>query len=111
MNIGIAFLCLLGAAALEAAGDAIVRIGLLGGAGAKRLFLYLAGGVVLLAYGLAVNSPRWDFGRLIGIYIVFFFLAAQLINWFAFHQKPPLPIVAGGALIIAGGLVISFWKP
>jgi small multidrug resistance family-3 protein len=110
MNIGIALFLLMGAASLEAIGDAVVRMGLHNSIGIKRTFLLLIGGFVLFAYGCLVNSPKWDFGRLIGVYVVFFFIVAQVINWFSFHQKPALPILVGGALIITGGLIISLWK-
>jgi drug/metabolite transporter (DMT)-like permease len=39
---------------------------------------------------------------------VFFFVVAQFINWIFFHQRPTVPILLGGALIIAGGAFISF---
>ena len=55
---------------------------------------------------MTVNAPPWDFGRLLGIYVTLFFLLAQLINWFGFGQQPTLPIVACGALIIAGGELV-----
>ncbi len=70
----------------------------------------LAGAVVLTAYGSAVNIPRWDFGKLLGIYVVLFFLMAQILAKLRFGQSPTLPIYAGGGLIVAGGLVIAFWK-
>jgi hypothetical protein len=35
----------------------------------------------------------------------------QIINFVFFRSLPTLPIVAGGALVIAGGLIISFWRP
>ena len=62
---------------------------------------------MLFAYGCVVNAPRWDFGRLLGIYVVFFFVVAQVVAWPGFGQRPTLPLVLGGALIVAGGLVIS----
>lgn len=71
------------------------------------LVLLLAGGLTLLAYGCVVNAPRWDFGRLLGIYVIFFFVAAQVIAWIGFHQLPSRSLLTGGALIVAGGLVIS----
>jgi small multidrug resistance family-3 protein len=102
-------LLLLLAAVLEAGGDALVRTGLKGPA-ANRLLWMLAGGLVLFAYGCAVNAPAWDFGRLLGIYVVFFFVVAQAISWLAFDQKPGPGIWAGGALIVLGGIVLTVWR-
>jgi len=102
-------LLLLLAALLEAGGDALVRSGLRG-AGNPRWAWMLAGGVVLFAYGCAVNTPPWDFGRLLGIYVVFFFVVAQAISWVAFQQKPDPGVWAGGALIVLGGIVLTLWR-
>ena len=110
MKTGWALLTLLLAAALEAGGDALVRAGLFGPNVLRRAGLLLAGGLVLLAYGCVVNAPRWDFGRLLGIYVVFFFVVAQVIAWLGFGQRPTPPLLLGGALIVAGGLVISLMK-
>jgi small multidrug resistance family-3 protein len=110
MRPGLALLVLLGAAVLEAGGDAIVRRGLHAGSTGSRLGLILAGGVVLMAYGVSVNLPPWDFGRLLGVYVTLFFLVAQAINALAFGVAPSTPIFVGGALVIAGGLVMTFWK-
>ncbi len=97
------------AAVLEAGGDALVRSGL-HSPGLRRVLFFLAGALVLFAYGIVVNTPSWDFGKLLGIYIALFFVVAQLVNLFAFHQKPTLPILAGGTLIILGGILISAWN-
>jgi len=102
-------LLLLLAALLEAGGDALVRSGLRG-SGPSRLVWMLAGGLVLFAYGCAVNTPAWDFGRLLGIYVVFFFVVAQAIGWIAFRQKPDSGVWAGGALIVLGGIVLLVWR-
>jgi small multidrug resistance family-3 protein len=102
-------LLLLLAALLEAGGDALVRTGLRGIAG-HRLVWLLSGGLVLFAYGCAVNTPAWDFGRLLGIYVVFFFVVAQVISWIAFRQKPDSGVWAGGALIVLGGIVLTVWR-
>ena len=110
MKTGWALLTLLLAAILEAGGDALVRAGLFGPNVVRRALLLVAGGLVLLAYGCVVNAPRWDFGRLLGIYVVFFFAVAQLIAWVGFGQRPTPPLLLGGALIVAGGLVISLMK-
>ena len=109
MSQGLALVVLFLAAVLEAGGDALVRTGLEAGSAGRKLVLFAAGAVVLFAYGYAVNAPRWDFGKLLGIYVVFFFVVAQAISWAAFGQKPSLPILVGGAFIVVGGLIISLW--
>jgi len=101
---------LLLAALLEAGGDAIVRTGLHSAAWPQRAGLLALGAGVLFAYGVTVNLPSWDFGRLLGVYVTLFFLVAQIINWAAFGLKPTAAILVGGALIMAGGLTITFWR-
>jgi len=98
---------LLFASLLEAGGDALVRGGLRSSEAHKRALLFLVGAAVLFAYGWVVNSPPWDFGRLLGLYVVFFFAMAQLISWLAFGQLPSRSLLIGGALIVSGGLVIA----
>jgi hypothetical protein len=75
-----------------------------------RVLSLAAGALVLATYGSVVNLPRGDFGMLIGAYVVLFFLAAQVIARIRFGQSPAPAIYAGGALIVAGGLVIVLWK-
>jgi drug/metabolite transporter superfamily protein YnfA len=110
MNLFVAYLLLLLAAVLEAGGDALVRVGLRSETLAGRAGLFALGAAVLFAYGLAVNSPPWDFGKLLGVYVTLFFLVAQLINLIVFGTKPDLPICLGGALILGGGLLITLWR-
>ena len=111
MSLTTAYLLLFLAAILEAGGDALVRIGLHNSNIAVRIGLFAAGAAVLFTYGLAVNSPPWDFGKLLGVYVTLFFLVAQMINLIFFGVRPDGPILAGGALIVAGGLVITLWHP
>jgi len=101
---------LLGAAVLEAGGDAVMRVGLHKQIPGQRLLFFGLAAGLLFAYGWTVNAPPWDFGKLLGIYVVFFFLVAQLISWVFFKETPSLAHVIGGALICAGGLVISLAK-
>jgi drug/metabolite transporter superfamily protein YnfA len=96
------------AALLEAGGDAVVRLGLQASTTLARAALFLIGAVVLFAYGYVVNGTSWDFGRLLGVYVVFFFIVAQLISWIVFHQRPSTAILVGGAFIVAGGIIISY---
>lgn len=107
MTRGTAILVLLCASLLEAGGDALVRGALRSSEGAIRVLLFVAGAAVLFAYGWVVNAPQWDFGRLLGLYVVFFFAMAQLIAWLAFGQLPTRSLLIGGALIVSGGLVIA----
>lgn len=98
------------AAFLEAQGDSFFQTGFYRSSGWGRVAALLCGTVVLALYGSVVNVPRWDFGKLLGVYVVLFFLMAQLLAKVRFGQAPTPPIYAGGALIVAGGLVIAFWK-
>ena len=110
MNLLAAYLVLLLAAALEAGGDALVRTGLHSSTTAGRLGLFAVGALALFAYGVAVNAPPWDFGKLLGVYVTLFFVVAQIINFAFFHVRPDMPIYIGGTLIVAGGLIITFWR-
>jgi hypothetical protein len=105
-----AFALLAVAAFLEAFGDSLFQSGLYRSTGVARGLLFIAGAVVLALYGFTVNIPRWDFGKLLGVYVVLFFLVAQLLAKVRFHQSPTLPIYVGGSLITAGGIVIAFWR-
>lgn len=106
MNLYLSLLTLLLAAVLEAGGDALVRAGLQASP-LKRGLLFATGAVVLFAYGYTVNAPPWQFGKLLGIYVVLFFLVAQAIAWVVFQQRPGGAILLGGALIVAGGVVMT----
>ena len=107
---GIPFLLLSGAALLEVFGDSCFQSALHRSSGSVRVFWFVLGSLTLALYGLLVNVPKWDFGRLLGVYVVFFFLAAQLVAWVRYHQPMTLPVRVGSVLIVAGGLIISLWK-
>jgi small multidrug resistance family-3 protein len=111
MSIALTSLLLLVAACLEVGGDAIVRAGLKTSSGGMQLALIAVGGAVLLGYGVFVNIAPLDFGRLLGVYVVLFFVVAQIVNFAAFGVRPGAAILLGGALIALGGLVITLWKP
>ena len=97
-------LALLAAALLEVGGDAVVRQGLRGG----NVFLIVVGCVVLAGYGMMVNTLRWDFSRLLGVYVAVFAVVSLLWGRFLFKEDVPLSSWAGLALIVVGGLVIYF---
>jgi drug/metabolite transporter superfamily protein YnfA len=105
-----ALLVLALAALLEAGGDAVVRTGLHARTAPLSLGLIVAGGALLTAYGVVVNTPRWDFGRLLGVYVTLFFLAAQILDLVVFKTRPSPPVLVAGVLILAGGAVMTFWR-
>lgn len=109
MSRTLGLVVLLIAAVLEAGGDALVRHALSTSTAPLRFVLFAAGAIVLFSYGYVVNKPAWDFGKLLGIYVVFFFVVAQAISWLAFHQRPTTSVVVGGAFIIAGGVIMSLF--
>jgi drug/metabolite transporter superfamily protein YnfA len=107
MNRSTAILILFLAALLEAGGDALVRAGLRSSATGVRIAFFALGTVALFAYGWTVNAPPWDFGRVLGLYVVFFFVIAQLMSWVFFGQPPSRSVLIGGFLIVSGALVIG----
>jgi hypothetical protein len=99
------------ATTLEVSGDAVVRMAMYGHSGPARLALFLAGAALLFGYGSFLNLVPLEFGNVVGIYIATLFVVWQIINFAAFRALPTLPILVGGALVIGGGAIISFWKP
>ncbi|MSV30126.1 MAG: hypothetical protein EXQ52_15480 [Bryobacterales bacterium] len=105
-----AFLLLLAAALLEAGGDSCFQTAIHRSSGIARVLWALGGAAALAFYGVLLNTPRWNFGELLGVYVVVFFVVAQAIAWLRFGDVPALPILVGGALIVLGGTVITLWK-
>jgi small multidrug resistance family-3 protein len=101
---------LLIATTLEVSGDAVVRIAIYRHTGAFRVALLLAGAALLLGYGSFLNLAPVDFGRVVGLYIATLFVVWQVINFLVFRTTPGLPVWLGGALVVAGGLVTTFWR-
>ena len=101
---------LVAATALEVSGDALIRKSLFQHAGLARLGLFLFGASLLAGYGTLLNLAPLEFGQVVGLYIATLFVMWQIINFLFFRDLPSLPILAGGTLIVAGGLIVSFWK-
>jgi small multidrug resistance family-3 protein len=102
---------LLIATTLEVSGDAVVRMAIYNHAGVTRIGLMIAGATLLLGYGFALNLAPVEFGRVVGLYLATLFVVWQIINFIVFRTFPGLPVLVGGALVIMGGLIITFWKP
>ena len=104
------FLFLILATSLETFGDAIVRVGLGQTAWLPRGGLFLAGAILLFGYGLSLNLAPIEFNRVVGLYIATLFIVWQIVNVIMFRTLPDMPILLGGALIVGGGLIVTFWN-
>jgi hypothetical protein len=100
------------ATALEVSGDAVVRIALYNhpGVTAARLGLLLLGAALVFGYATFLNLAPLEFREVVGLYIATLFVVWQAVNFAFFRTLPTPPIMAGGAMIVAGGLIVSFWR-
>jgi|SRR6185312_9692952 len=101
---------LLVATALEVSGDAIIRLCIYNHVGLARVGLGLLGAILLFGYGFFLNLAPVEFSQVVGLYIATLFVMWQIINYIFFRTLPSVPIMVGGVLVIAGGLIITFWK-
>jgi drug/metabolite transporter superfamily protein YnfA len=106
MSLPLSLLILFVAALLEVGGDALVRTGLHAPTSFSRTVFFLFGALVLFVYGYVVNAPPWDFSKLLGVYVVFFFIATQLISLLVFQTRPSVSTLIGGAFIVVGGAIM-----
>ena len=98
------------ATVLEVSGDAVLRVAIYNHGGVYRILLFGAGAALLVGYGSFLNLAPLQFGRVVGLYIATLFVVWQLINYLAFKAIPTLPTLAGGAMIIAGGAIVTFLR-
>ena len=92
------------AALLEISGDALIRKGL-----RSSGLLFIAVGIVTLGcYGLIVNSVKWDFSKLMGVYISVFAVISILFGRFVFKESVQSSTWVGLIVIVLGGLIIQF---
>lgn len=102
----IAWIIFIAAAVLEVGGDAVMRKGLRGGI----VWFILSGFLMLGCYGVVVNTVRWDFSRLLGVYVAVFAVVSVLAGRFVFKETVPVSTWLGLAIIVAGGAVIQAGK-
>ncbi len=100
----LAWFVFIGAAALEVGGDAVIRKGLRG----SGLIIIMAGFVMLGFYGVVVNMVKWDFSRLLGVYVAIFAVISILFGRFVFKEDIPLTTWLGLTVIIGGAMIIQF---
>ncbi len=98
-----AWVVFIAAATLEVAGDAVIRKGLRG----SILWFILLGFLMLGCYGVVVNTVKWDFSRLLGVYVAVFAVVSVLAGRLVFRETIPVSTWVGLAIIVAGGAVIQ----
>jgi hypothetical protein len=108
MRYLIVFACLVVATIAESYGDATIRVGLFERTGPAQIFTMFVGTVLLLVYGTTLNLAPLPFSRIVGFYIATLFVVWHVVTFVKFRTAPNAPILVGGALIVAGGLVVSF---
>ena len=99
-----AWLVFLGAAVLEVSGDAVVRKGLR----SSSLIVIVTGCLMLGLYGLVVNMVKWDFSKLLGVYVAIFAVTSILFGRFVFRETVPHSTWLGLTVIVCGALIIQF---
>lgn len=100
----LAWFIFLAAAILEVGGDAVVRKGLRG----NSLGIIIIGFLMLGFYGVVVNTVKWDFSKLLGVYVAVFALISVLFGRFLFKENIPITTWIGLIMIICGALIIQF---
>jgi small multidrug resistance family-3 protein len=99
-----AWIVFIAAAILEVGGDAVVRKGLRGGG----LIIIMIGFAMVGCYGLVVNMVKWDFSKLLGVYVSIFALVSILFGRFVFKESIPAATWIGLCVIMCGGMIIQF---
>jgi len=59
---------------------------------------------------ISSTSRRWSSDASWGLYIATLFVVWQIINLVVFRTPPGLPVWVGGTLVVAGGLIVTFWR-
>jgi small multidrug resistance family-3 protein len=99
------------ATTFEVLGDALVRKAIYEPyQRPARIGLVVLGAGLLLGYGTALNLAPVEFSRVAGLYIATLFVVWQIVTFVVFRTLPSAPILVGGALIVSGGLVVTFWR-
>jgi small multidrug resistance family-3 protein len=104
---------LVAATVVEVSGDAVIRIALYDHAHltAVRVGLFALGAALVFGYATFLNLAPLDFREVVGLYIATLFIIWQIVNFAFFRTLPTIPVLTGGALIVAGGAIVSFWRP
>jgi small multidrug resistance family-3 protein len=100
----IAWVIFTDSALLEVGGDAMIRRGL-----RYHGFAAIAIGFIMLgSYGVLVNTVKWDFSKLLGVYVAIFAVISVIAGKVIFKEFIPWSTWIGIAIISIGGFVIQF---
>jgi small multidrug resistance family-3 protein len=94
------------AAVLEIGGGYLVWRWLREGA---ALWIGLAGGVVLMLYGVVPTFQPAHFGRVYAAYGGVFVVASLLWGWWVDGRAPDVPDLVGGLVCVVGVAVVMYW--
>ena len=100
----LAWFIFIAAAILEVGGDAVIRKGLRG----SLAWFIVSGFLMLGCYGVVVNTVKWDFSRLLGVYVAVFAVISVLAGRFVFKEAVAGTTWLGIAIIVVGGMVIQY---
>ncbi|MDB5080966.1 MAG: hypothetical protein JWP00_2890 [Chloroflexi bacterium] len=75
----------------------------------KGGWLGLAGGLILVLYGIVATFQPTTFGRTYAAYGGVFIVMALLWGWWVDGKRPDQFDLIGGAIVLVGVLVIMFW--
>src|SRR5438874_9665635 len=98
------------ATTFEVSGNAVVRRSIYNQVGIARLGLMLAGAALL--FGIRASSQP-SAGRVSsrgGTLYRYSFRNLADHQFHCFRTLPNLPVSPGGTLIVAGGLIVTFWR-
>jgi len=98
------------ATSLEVGGDALIRKCIHNYTGTIRIGYGIIGVLMLFGYAFFLNLAPVEFGKIVGLYIATLFVMWQVISYISFKSVPGTPVILGGILIVAGGLIVTFWE-
>jgi len=104
MKIMLSWIVFIVAAVIEVTGDALIRKGLR----KPGLVLIAAGFVTLGCYGLIVNLVKWDFSKLLGVYVAVFAVVSVIFSRAIFKESISPATWIGVAVIAVGGLIVQY---
>jgi multidrug transporter EmrE-like cation transporter len=67
----------------------------------------MAGCSTLAIYGIVLNTARWDFSKLLGVYVGVLAVVAVLVGKYFFGERVPASTWIGLGVIVLGGLIIQ----